>query len=228
MLSLDGIEKSWLSGVWGGWLISTMPGFTGKCFSTMTEWAEALCKRNQLPFSQNCGFSLNTCFNNLSSTCMQNSLFFIQAKFLCGSHPVYEKMIDAVLILDFCKLNFLVLNDEFVTHPTLWHFVSGWYWNTQDLSPSHALTFCFRMVLKHPRLVSINIAIEKVWFHVTGLESHQELQLCSFCFFLRLWNKRHTNRSFFKPSRRISQLMFSGPYINFRVLSVLPPAHRFL
>jgi hypothetical protein len=67
-----------------------------------------------------------------------------------------------IFIFDFWKQKYLGLGD-FVFHSP----------------PLHALTFCFRTFLKHPRLITTNDAIEKVCLGLTGWWSLHKLWHCS-------------------------------------------------
>jgi hypothetical protein len=59
----------------------------------MPKSADALlCKRNQLPFSQNSDLTLKICLNNiLAPVCEYCSLFFLQAQFFLKNTLVIEE-----------------------------------------------------------------------------------------------------------------------------------------
>lgn len=102
---------------------------------------------------------------------MQNSHFsrvFFQSQFFAYHKHLSKKSNLHALIFD----------------PYDWTYLPVW----RIFSSTQALKFCFRILLKHSRLVSSKNAGQKVWLGLTGLnESLTSLTLCSFCLSVRLW-----------------------------------------
>jgi hypothetical protein len=98
-----------------------------------------------------------------------------------------KNVISMVLILDFCKRNFLGLGDDFEVHCMLWHFISGSYWNTHDSSPvtmqSKKLGLSWQVRMKSWNDVSLHCFCSSV--RLCGMNFAQILLLCKSSW--RIW-----------------------------------------